>query len=77
MVHIYERSLIACHSYYTLGYLTLGIDYFFGDPIGPYFGKPDFDIGAWVGSKYGPAHEAAPRWLKAVKEKYGTLSLVS
>lgn len=51
------------------GFTVLGPDYFFGTSI---LDVPeDHDKFAWIEEARAPANEAFPKWLDAVKEKYG------
>lgn len=85
LIQDYFASLGMCYSFFiTLlcsnpdyncykGFIVLGPDYFFGDSMGFHRGiEPDFDGEAWVQRQRKPAHEVMPKWLEAVKEKYGT-----
>lgn len=54
-----------------LGFITLGPDYFFGDPIQNHKDEEGFDRAAWSAKSKKQARESIPRWLEAVKEKYG------
>ncbi|KAK3690379.1 dienelactone hydrolase [Podospora appendiculata] len=60
------------------GYLTLGMDYFNGDPISKYRpSKNDplpegFDLGAWRTKHSTFAAENVPKWAAAVREKFGS-----
>jgi hypothetical protein len=49
----------------------LGIDYFFGDPIGDRMGDPDFDRETWRVKSIKQATESVPKWVPAVKAIYG------
>ncbi|KAF8186793.1 Alpha/Beta hydrolase protein [Pholiota molesta] len=53
------------------GFYVLGLDYFFGDPVQNHADEPGFDRAAWVKKVKGLADEATPRWIDAVREKYG------
>lgn len=59
------------------GYLTLGMDYFRGDPISKYrqSGKEPvpagFDHVAWRDKHFSFATETVPKWAEAVKAQYG------
>ncbi|KAF6744573.1 Alpha/Beta hydrolase protein [Ephemerocybe angulata] len=62
----------------TQGYNVLGIDYFFGDPIGLHVSPdlvpfdPTFDLNAWVVKSKNQADAAVPTWIEAVKRRYGS-----
>ncbi|PBK70277.1 alpha/beta-hydrolase [Armillaria solidipes] len=52
------------------GFIAVGVDYFLGDPV--YIHKePDFDRQAWMVKSKQQAQELMPRWLEAIREKYG------
>ncbi|EMD32541.1 hypothetical protein CERSUDRAFT_161458 [Gelatoporia subvermispora B] len=53
------------------GYLVVGLDYFEGDPVYLHRGKEGFNIGEWIQPKRTRADELVPKWIDAVKEKYG------
>lgn len=53
------------------GFIVLGPDYFFGDPVQDHSGEAGFDQSAWAAKSKKQADECVPRWLEAVKEKYG------
>ncbi|KAJ2928388.1 hypothetical protein H1R20_g8697, partial [Candolleomyces eurysporus] len=58
-------------------YYVLGLDYFFGDPIGLHVDKdlqpidPNFNLTAWVEKSRREAAQAVPIWNEAVKKRYG------
>jgi len=54
----------------SCGFIVLGPDYFFGSPVQDL--PADRDMVAWIEEARAPANEAFPKWLDAVKEKYGT-----
>ena len=60
------------------GYLTIGLDYFRGDPVWKHRKdrqdtktEPDFDYEAWKAKHIGFADQTVPNWVAAVKERYG------
>ncbi|RXW18352.1 hypothetical protein EST38_g7512 [Candolleomyces aberdarensis] len=59
------------------GYYVLGLDYFFGDPIGLHLDKdlqpidPNFNLTAWVEKSRRQAAQAVPIWNEAVRKRYG------
>ncbi|TFK18473.1 alpha/beta-hydrolase [Coprinopsis marcescibilis] len=53
------------------GFHVLGIDYFYGDSVSNYIGRPQEEILAWIEQGRRQADEALPRWLKGVKQIYG------
>ncbi|KAK2603371.1 hypothetical protein N8I77_009835 [Diaporthe amygdali] len=60
------------------GFLTLGMDFFRGDPISKYrssMGDPPpegFDQAAWRSKHWNFATENVPKWFDAVRSKYGS-----
>jgi len=54
------------------GFIVLGPDYFFGDPIQNHDNEEGFDRPAWIAKSKKQADECVPKWLEAVKEKFGT-----
>jgi dienelactone hydrolase len=55
----------------TVGFLVLGIDYFFGDGFHKH-SEPDFDRNTWIEVARARADAETPKWLQAVREHYGT-----
>ncbi|KAJ2912017.1 hypothetical protein MD484_g8400, partial [Candolleomyces efflorescens] len=59
------------------GYYVLGLDYFFGDPIGLHVDQdlipfdPNFDLPAWLAKSRRQAAEAVPGWNEGVRKRYG------
>jgi hypothetical protein len=53
------------------GFTVLGPDYFFGDPVQSHNNEPGFDRKAWISQAMERATEAVPKWIEAVREKYG------
>jgi len=53
------------------GFIVLGLDYFFGDPIYLHNEEEGFDRQAWMAKSKKAAGECVPKWFEAVKEKYG------
>ncbi|KAJ3516041.1 hypothetical protein NLJ89_g1380 [Agrocybe chaxingu] len=53
------------------GFIVLGIDYFFGDPIGHHLDDPTFDRSGWTSEARMRAKEEAPRWFPQVRKLYG------
>ena len=54
-----------------LGFIVLGIDYFFGDAIHLHANEEGFDRSGWIAKSMPRAKEAFPKWLKRVREIYG------
>ncbi|PPQ79650.1 hypothetical protein CVT24_010246 [Panaeolus cyanescens] len=53
------------------GFHAVGLDYFFGDPIQNHDGEEGWDVMVWVNKARKVADEVVPRWIDAVREKYG------
>ncbi|KAK0229341.1 hypothetical protein EDD85DRAFT_912570 [Armillaria nabsnona] len=51
-------------------FIVVGVDYFLGDPVYIHTGS-DFDRPAWLEKSKQQAKELMPRWLNAIREKYG------
>lgn len=63
------------------GFTVLGLDYFRGDPVWKHrkdrhdtTTEPGFDYEAWKQKHIAFADDAVPKWVSAVKEKYGSAS---
>ncbi|KDQ51147.1 hypothetical protein JAAARDRAFT_41412 [Jaapia argillacea MUCL 33604] len=56
----------------SLGFIVLGPDYFFGNPVHLARETPNFDQDGWMNAAKDKTTEILPSWLKAAKEKYGT-----
>ncbi|PPQ68866.1 hypothetical protein CVT24_007675 [Panaeolus cyanescens] len=54
------------------GFNVLGMDYFFGDPIQLHSKEPNFDREAWFKKSRELSKAAIPKWIKGVREMYGT-----
>ncbi|SJL14164.1 related to dienelactone hydrolase [Armillaria ostoyae] len=52
------------------GFIVVGIDYFLGDSFG-FHTEHDFDRETWIEKSRQQALELTPRWLHAIREKYG------
>ncbi|KAH8890281.1 alpha/beta-hydrolase [Thozetella sp. PMI_491] len=72
-----NNSQLVMDGFADAGFLTLGIDYFRGDPISKYRSAagepiaPGFDQAAWRNKHFTFATENVPKWAEAVKAKYG------
>ncbi|KAK5630616.1 hypothetical protein RRF57_006331 [Xylaria bambusicola] len=76
---LFLNSLLVMDAFADTGYLTLGLDYFCGDPVWKHrkdrhdkTTDPTFDYEAWKKKHLEFADEAVPRWVKAVAAQYGT-----
>jgi dienelactone hydrolase len=68
----YPNAQLLQDYYASHGFLVLGIDYFFGDPVHLHLDEAGFDFSAWVAKSKQRAKGAFPKWLKEVREIYGT-----
>ncbi|KAK7702625.1 hypothetical protein SLS64_009588 [Diaporthe eres] len=73
----FKNGLLVMDGFADAGYLTIGLDYFTGDPVWKHrkdrhdtTTEPDFDYEAWKKKHQGFAAEAVPGWVDAVKAKY-------
>ena len=72
----FTNGLLVMDEFAAAGYLTIGIDYFQGDPVfmhrdGPKEPKEGFDFEAWKDKYTKFAEENVPGWIDSVKQKYG------
>ncbi|KAL6859862.1 hypothetical protein ACO1O0_003886 [Amphichorda felina] len=73
---LFPNALLVMDAFADAGFLTLGLDYFRGDPIWKHLQDPpgaennDFDYEAWKDKHTAFADEAAPKWAKDVAERY-------
>ncbi|KAG9511763.1 dienelactone hydrolase, partial [Aureobasidium melanogenum] len=74
---MFPNGLLVMDAFADAGYLTLGLDYFRGDPVWKHRKNrhdntdPDFDYEAWKKKHTAFADVAVPKWVKAVQEGYG------
>ncbi|KAI3400387.1 hypothetical protein diail_3404 [Diaporthe ilicicola] len=75
---LFKNGLLVMDGFADAGYLTIGLDYFRGDPVWKHrkdrhdtTTEPGFDYDAWKQKHQDFAAEAVPRWVDAVKVKYG------
>lgn len=75
---LFNNGLLVMDGFADAGYLTIGLDYFRGDPVWKHrkdrhdtTTEPDFDYDAWKRKHQDFAAEAVPRWVDAVKARYG------
>ncbi|SPJ79288.1 related to dienelactone hydrolase [Fusarium torulosum] len=77
---LHMNSFLMMDAYAACGYLTLGVDYFLGDPVTKHsltpLSGPNFDFEAWKNKHLHACEEAAERWVKAVKTQCGTSDAV-
>ncbi|KAK2678876.1 Dienelactone hydrolase [Fusarium oxysporum f. sp. vasinfectum] len=73
---LHINSFLMMDAFAECGYLTLGVDYFLGDPVTKHsltpLSDPNFDFESWKNKHLKASEEAAARWVKAVKTQYGT-----
>ncbi|USW57878.1 Putative dienelactone hydrolase, alpha/Beta hydrolase [Septoria linicola] len=74
----YTNSKLLMDGFAEAGYLVLGPDYFRGDPVQKHRKdpsnpneNPDFDLQGWVVEHRAFADPWVPRWIEAVKSRYG------
>lgn len=74
----FTNGFLIMDGFADAGYLTLGLDYFRGDPVWKHrkdrtdtTTEPGFDYEAWKAKHMAFSKEAVPKWVKEVKEKYG------
>ncbi|OBT41463.1 hypothetical protein VE00_08075 [Pseudogymnoascus sp. WSF 3629] len=74
---MFPNGLLIMDGFADAGYLVLGMDYFRGDPVWKHRkdrhdnSDPNFDYEAWKKKHTAFADENVPKWVSAVKEKYG------
>lgn len=75
---LFNNGLLVMDGFADAGYLTVGIDYFRGDPVWKHrkdrhdtATEPGFDYEAWKNKHQDFAAAAVPGWMDAVREKYG------
>ncbi|KAI0975709.1 alpha/beta-hydrolase [Xylaria arbuscula] len=75
---LFLNGLLIMDAFADAGYLTLGLDYFRGDPVWKHrkdrhdkTTDPSFDYEAWKKKHIEFANEAVPRWVTTVVAQYG------
>ncbi|KAI0415515.1 Alpha/Beta hydrolase protein [Xylaria grammica] len=74
---MFPNGLLVMDAFADAGYLTIGLDYFRGDPVWKHRKNrhdntnPNFDYEAWKRKHKAFADEAVPGWVKAVSSQYG------
>ncbi|CAD0110206.1 unnamed protein product, partial [Aureobasidium uvarum] len=74
---MFPNGLLVMDAFAGAGYLTLGLDYFRGDPVWKHRKNrhdtqdPNFDYEAWKKKHIAFADLAVPKWVKAVREEFG------
>ncbi|KAL7946820.1 dienelactone hydrolase [Trichoderma barbatum] len=72
---LHINSFLAMDAFAACGYLTLGVDYFAGDPVSKHsktpLNDPNFDFEAWKVKHMSSSNEIGAEWVKNVKAKYG------
>ncbi|OMP86611.1 Protein AIM2 [Diplodia seriata] len=75
---MFPNGLLVMDGFADAGYLTLGLDYFRGDPVWKHRknrhdrSDPTFDYEAWKSKHIAFADATVPRWVDAVKAQYGS-----
>ncbi|KAF5581242.1 dienelactone hydrolase [Fusarium pseudocircinatum] len=73
---LHINSFLMMDAFAECGYLTLGVDYFLGDPVTNHslapLSDPNFDFESWKNKHLKASEDAAARWVKAVKAQYGS-----
>ncbi|KAF4908661.1 Hydrolase tropI [Colletotrichum viniferum] len=75
---MFVKGLLVMDAFADAGYLVLGLDYFRGDPVWKHrkdrndTSNPGFDYEAWKRKHTAFADVAVPKWVDAVKQRYGT-----
>ncbi|PKS12495.1 hypothetical protein jhhlp_000702 [Lomentospora prolificans] len=73
---MFPNGLLVMDAFADAGFLTLGLDYFRGDPVWKHRknrldkSNPDFDYEAWKRKHTAFADEAVPKWVSAVVDRY-------
>ncbi|KAK0430812.1 Alpha/Beta hydrolase protein [Armillaria borealis] len=67
---MYINNQLVQDYFASQGFIVVGVDYFLGDPVYIHT-EPDFDRPAWMEKSKQQAKELMPRWLNAIREKYG------
>ncbi|KAI0533544.1 Alpha/Beta hydrolase protein [Xylaria digitata] len=75
---LFLNGLLVMDAFADAGYLTLGLDYFRGDPVWKHrkdrhdkTTDPSFDYEAWKRKHIAFADEVVPKWAAAVVTQYG------
>ncbi|KAL7911408.1 dienelactone hydrolase [Trichoderma velutinum] len=72
---LHMNSMLMMDAFAACGYLTLGVDYFLGDPVSKHsltpLSDPTFDFEAWKSKHLKSSEEVGARWVRNVKTKYG------
>ncbi|KAK4508514.1 hypothetical protein PRZ48_002253 [Zasmidium cellare] len=78
---MFTNGLLVMDAFAKRGYLTIGLDYFRGDPVWKHkrnrfdtTSEPGFDYEGWKRKHTAFADSAIPGWISAVKEQFGTTS---
>lgn len=75
---LFRNGCLVMDAFADAGYLTVGIDYFRGDPVWKHrkhrldtATDPGFDFEAWKDDNMRFAVGAVPGWVSAVRDKFG------
>lgn len=73
----FNNGFLIMDGFADAGYLTIGLDYFRGDPVWKHrknrhdHSNPDFDYEEWKQKHIAFADKAVPPWVEAVKQQFG------
>ncbi|KIV94431.1 hypothetical protein PV10_02198 [Exophiala mesophila] len=77
---LHINSFLMMDAFAARGFLTLGVDYFLGDPVWKYsktpLNDPNFNFPAWKDKHYSKSEEVGAKWVKSVQAKYGKAGAV-
>ncbi|KAL2108110.1 hypothetical protein VUR80DRAFT_4255 [Thermomyces stellatus] len=74
---MFTNGLLVMDAFADAGFLTLGLDYFRGDPVWKHrknrhdHSNKDFDYEAWKKKHTAFADKAVPKWVAAIMDRYG------
>lgn len=75
---MFNNGLLVMDAFADAGYLTVGLDYFRGDPVYKHRKDrndtqtdPGFDFEAWKEKHAAFAQENVPTWIEAIKKEFG------
>ncbi|CEL06045.1 hypothetical protein ASPCAL07156 [Aspergillus calidoustus] len=72
---LHINNFLTMDAFAACGYLTLGVDYFAGDPIWKHsqnpLDDPDFDFQGWKNKHMASTDSIAAKWVKDVESRYG------
>lgn len=73
---MFTNGLLVMDSFADAGYLTVGLDYFKGDPVYLHrkdgkWTDPELTFNEWLEKYTAVAEEYVPKWIEAVKKEFG------